>query len=129
MPSWSRIDRRTAGARDAIRWRDETVAALGGEDHVSPQRAALIDLATRTRCYVDRLDADLLGRESLADSETASLLAVRSRLTYLFSQLVGQIGLERVPKPVPSLAEYLAERQQAAAPDREDDNERDSSAP
>jgi hypothetical protein len=51
------IDRRTAAARDLLAWKADLVSDLGGPDTLSAQQRALIDLAVRTRLFVDSLDA------------------------------------------------------------------------
>ena len=43
------IDRRMAGAREAMAFKHDLVAALGGETTLSPQRRRLVDLATPPR--------------------------------------------------------------------------------
>ena len=50
------IDRRTAAARALLAWQDEVVAALGGEENVSPQKRALVELTCRQKLYIDHLD-------------------------------------------------------------------------
>src|SRR5690349_17712481 len=59
------LDRRTAAARALIAWRDELVADLGGPSMVSAQQRAVIDLATRTKLYLDTLDAWIMEQPTL----------------------------------------------------------------
>ena len=54
------IDRRTVAARALLAWQDEVLAALGGEENVSPQKRALVEVACRTKLYLDHLDAYIL---------------------------------------------------------------------
>ena len=54
------IDKRTAAAQALIAWRSELLTDLGGEEIVSAQQLALVEMATRTRLYVDSLDAWLI---------------------------------------------------------------------
>jgi hypothetical protein len=51
------IDRRTAAARKLIRWREDLIGAKGGPGAISPQIDALIDMAVRTRLYLESIDA------------------------------------------------------------------------
>jgi len=51
------IDMRTAAAQALLAWRRELIADLGGEQVISAQQRVLIELAARTRLYVDSLDA------------------------------------------------------------------------
>src|SRR4029453_12505275 len=59
------IDMRTVAAREMLTFRDELVAALGGDPELSPQRRKLIDLAARTSLYLDHLDAWLTEQKTL----------------------------------------------------------------
>ena len=61
------IDRRTAAARALLAWWDELIADLGGPSVLSAQQRALVELATRTKLYVDSLDAWLMEQRSFSD--------------------------------------------------------------
>src|SRR5262249_27023 len=50
------IDRRTVGAREAMAFRSELIAALGGEPALSPQRRRLVDMAARAALLLDHVD-------------------------------------------------------------------------
>ena len=105
------IDKRTAAAQALIAWRSELLTDLGGEENVSAQRLALVDLATRTRLYVDSLDAWLMEQPSLVNRRKKAVLPVlreRQQLVDSLARILGQLGLERRAKPVPALSEYLA---------------------
>jgi hypothetical protein len=113
LRSLSQIDRRTAAARHLVAWREELVAALGDP---SPQKLALIELCTRARAVLDHVDQFLLEQPSLIDRREKKLRPIvlqRTALADHLARLLAQIGLERVPKPVPSLAEYLAQSDSA----------------
>ena len=56
------LDRRSVAARGLLEWRAELIAVLGGEDVVTPQQEALVELVTRTRLYVDHLDPFLMAQ-------------------------------------------------------------------
>ena len=61
------IDRRTAAARDLLAWKADLENDLGGQDNLSAQQRGLIDLAVRTRLYVDSLDAYIMEQPSLVN--------------------------------------------------------------
>jgi hypothetical protein len=110
---WGRIDKRTAAGQELIRWRKELFEDLGGEESVSTQRKALVDLICRTRLFLDSIDAWLLAQPRLTLRHKRALLpAVRERqqLVDSLARLLGQLGLERVPKKVPTLQEYIASK-------------------
>jgi hypothetical protein len=108
------IDKRTAAGQALIAWRQELLSDLGGEDSVTAQRRALVDMAVRTRLYVDHLDAFLMEQRSLVNRRRKSVLPVlreRQSLVDSLSRLLAALGLERQQRPVKSLAEYIAERE------------------
>jgi len=107
------IDKRTAAARALLAWRDELLAALGGDDRVSPQERTLVDLAVRTRLYVESIDAWIMQQPSLVLSRKRSVLPVlkeRQALADSLARLLGQLGLQRRAREVPTLKEYLDTR-------------------
>ena len=69
------IDQRTAEARSLLDWRQDLLADLGGAGAVTAAQRALVDLAARTRLYVDHLDAYLL-------EQTGGLVNKRRRSVY-----------------------------------------------
>jgi hypothetical protein len=106
----SGIDKRTAAARALLRWRAELLTDLGGEENISAQKMALVDLAARTRILIDHADAFLLEQPSIVNRRRKALLPIvtqRQTLCDSLARLLNQLGLERIPKPVPSLAEYI----------------------
>lgn len=105
------IDRRTAAARALLTWRDDLVEALAGEDAVSPQQRALVDLAARTKLYVDAVDDWIVEQPSLVLTRKRSILPVvreRQALADSLARLLSQLGLDRRAKEVPTLSTYLA---------------------
>ena len=104
------LDGRTKAARELLRWRAELVADLGGEETISTQQQAVVDLAVRTKLLLDSVDAWLLQQPSLVNKRKKALLPVvsqRQALADALSRYMGQLGLERKAKPVPSLTAYL----------------------
>jgi hypothetical protein len=108
------IDRRTVAAQSLLRWRGELIRDLGGIEGISAQRMALVELATRTRALLDHADAYLLAQPSIINRRRKALLPIvqqRQQLADSLARLLGQLGLERVPKPIKSLQEHIAERE------------------
>jgi len=107
------IDKRTAAAQALLAWRRELVADLGGEEAVSAQQRALVELAVRTRLYVDSLDAWIMEQPSLVNARKRSVhpvLLQRQQLADALARYMTQLGLERKAKDVRDLRTYLAER-------------------
>ena len=73
------IDMRTAAAQALVAWRRELLSDLGGEESVSAQQMALVDMAVRTRLYVDSLDAWIMEQESLVNRKRKSVLPGRQQ--------------------------------------------------
>jgi hypothetical protein len=112
----SAIDGRTAAAQSLFAWKEELLRDLGGEESISAQRMALIEMATRARLFLDHLDAFLLSQSSLINRRSKRMIPAlreRQQLADGLARLLGQLGLERVPKRVPELAEYIREFDEA----------------
>jgi hypothetical protein len=95
------VDMRTSAARSLMQWRSALIRDLGGEESLSAQKMALVEAVTRTRLFVDHLDAFLLSQASLINKKKKSVLpAVRERqsLVDLMARLLGQLGLDRVAR-------------------------------
>ena len=112
------IDRRTAGAREVMAFRREVASALGGEDHLSPQRRKLIDMAARAALFLDHLDGWLTQQTSLVNHRTRSVLPAlvqRQSLADHLARLLDKLGLDRVPQRVQTLDDLAQdiERQKA----------------
>jgi hypothetical protein len=117
----SAVDRRTVAARWLLDWRRDLVTDLGGEAAVTTQQMALVDIATRTKLYIDHLDAFLMEQHSLVNGKRKAVLpALRERqsLADSLARILGQLGLERRQAPAKTLEQYLAERAEARTPER-----------
>jgi hypothetical protein len=107
------VDKRSAAARALLEWRAELVDALGGEEGISPQRMALIEMATRTRLLVEHCDSYLMVQKTLINRRKKGVYPIvrdRTALVEALARLLKELGLNRVERPVPSLQEYLAAR-------------------
>jgi hypothetical protein len=51
------VDQRSQAYRQVKAWRAEIVRDLGGPDALSAQRMTLLDLACKTRLFLDHLDS------------------------------------------------------------------------
>lgn len=68
------IDMRTVAARQMVTFRDDLVAALGGENDLSPQRRKLVEMTARVALFLDHLDGWLAEQKSLVNHRTRSVL-------------------------------------------------------
>jgi len=95
---------------EALRaWRTDLIDALGGDDVVSPQERALVELATRTHLMVESVDRFILGMPSLVNKSKRSIFAVvreRQALADALARYLSLLGLERRAKPAPTLDDW-----------------------
>ena len=119
------LDGRTTAAQGLLEWRRDLIADLGGDAVISAQQRALVEVATRTRLYVDHLDVFLMQQPSLVHTKHKAVLPVlkeRQALADSLARLLGQLGLERHQGPPKSLAEIhhreIRERSDGAAAPR-----------
>jgi len=118
----SAISRRTAAGKALFRWKQDLEAALGGRENISPQKAALVDAIARTQLYVAHVDNFIMEQPSLVNRRRKAIVPIlreRQVLVDSLARLLNQIGLERVPVRIPSLAEYL-EKKEASRGDAND---------
>jgi hypothetical protein len=109
------VDMRSAAAQALFAWRGELLAALGGKEHVSPQKAALIETCVRTRLFIDHVDAFLLEQHSLINRKKKSILPIlreRTQLCDSLTKTLCHLGLERV-EVVPSIDDYWEKKRAA----------------
>lgn len=109
----SLLDESTAVGRELARWRTALVEDLGGEENISTQESALVDLAVRDRLLLESVDAWLLAQPKLVNGRKLALYpALRERMTIAegYARRLQALGLRRREKPGPTLHEYLAER-------------------
>jgi hypothetical protein len=107
------IDRRTSLGKHLAAWRADLVTDLGGEEALSTQQRALVDVIVRQKLLLESVDAWLLVQPTLVNSRKRTLLPVvreRQGLADSLARYLVQLGLERRAKPVPSLDDYLRQR-------------------
>jgi len=105
------VDRRGAPAKALFAWQNELVRDLGGAD-ISTQKKTLVEMATRTRLYIDHVDAFLLTQPSLINKRKRAIIPIlreRQQLVDSLARLLSQLGLEREAKRIPTLEEHLAQ--------------------
>jgi hypothetical protein len=105
------IDRRTQRGRALMRWRSEVLRDLGGEEAVSAQKKAVLDLAVKTKLLLDSVDVWLLQQPSLVNARKRCLFPIalqRQQLADALARYMTQLGLGRKAKRIPMLNEYLA---------------------
>ncbi len=112
----SAIDRRTAAAQHLLGWRRELLEDLGGEAVVSAAQLALVEVATRTRLFLDHVDALLLARPTLVirGRRLLPLVEQRQRLADGLLRTLQALGLEKRKAPVPSLEAWVASARPAS---------------
>jgi hypothetical protein len=92
------IDKRTATGKALAKWRADLTADLGGDDAISTQRVALIDLAVKSKLLLDSIDTWLLTRPTLVNVPKRSLIPIvlqRQTLADGLARYLTQLGLER----------------------------------
>jgi hypothetical protein len=102
---------RTALGRALREWRSSLIEDLGGENAVTTQQLAVVDLAVRTKLLVDSVDAYVLAMESPVNKRSRCLYPVVKERQALVSQLqslLRDLGLERRVKQALDLNTYLA---------------------
>jgi hypothetical protein len=113
------IDQRTVAARHLLDWRRDLLDDLGGDPAISAAQRTLVDVAIRTRLYLDHVDAFLMEQPTLVVRRKRNrhhlmpLVEQRLRLADSLARVLGQLGLERRQKPPIDLTQYLSQRRPA----------------
>ena len=105
------IDGRTSLGKSLAQWRTDLINDLGGQDAVTTQQLALVELAVTTKLLVDSASAWLLSQPSLVNARKRSLLPAvleRQRLADALARYLVLLGLKRRQAPLPSLDAYLS---------------------
>jgi hypothetical protein len=115
------IDGRSKVGRALAEWSSAIVQDLGGEEAISAQQMALLELAVRTKLLLDGLDAWLLGqgREPIDKKKRRLWPIVRERmaLSDSLSRYLQALGLERRTPPPEDLTTYLDSKHDETAGD------------
>jgi len=105
------LDGRSRVAQALDELRTALVNDLGGPEAISKQQDIVIGLALRTHLLLESLDAFIFTMSSPVNKRKRSLYPVvreRQHLADSLAKYMAQLGLAKRPKPVPTLAEYLA---------------------
>ena len=106
-------------------WEADLVADLGGEEAVSAQERAVVELAVKTHLLLESVDRWLLEQPSLVNKSRRQLFPVvlqRQQLADALARYMTALGLKRRSKPVPALGDYLKTRYgQEGAPETAQD--------
>jgi hypothetical protein len=109
-----RLDMRFRTGKALVRWRLELVQDLGGEDNISTQQAALIELCVRSKLMVDTIDSWILSQDSLVNKSKRAVIPVvvqRQQLADGLARYLSMLGLERKVK-TKTLDEILDESEE-----------------
>jgi len=112
------IDRRTSLGKHLAAWRADLLADLGGEEALSTQQRALVDILVRQKLLLESVDSWLLVQRTLVNSRKRTLFPVvreRQALADSLARYLAQLGLERRARPVPNLDDYLRQRRPRSA--------------
>jgi hypothetical protein len=105
-------------AGEALRqWRAALVADLGGEEATSAMQRAVLDMAAKTYLFLESVDRFLLTQESLVNKSRRQLFPVvlqRQQLADALARYMGQLGLARRARELPTLASYIARKDDLA---------------
>jgi hypothetical protein len=114
----SAIDGRTSLAKALDETRRELVASLGGPDALSKQQEVLVGIVVRSYFLLESLDAYILRMDSPVNRRKRCVYPVireRAQLADSLLRHLTALGLERKPRPVKSLSEYLAAKEAGKA--------------
>jgi len=104
------LDTRTAGAQALLAWRSELINDLGGEKAISAQARAIVEIATRTRLFLDHVDAWLMEQPSLVFIKKKTVhpvLLQRQQFADALARYLDQLGLDKRHPPAPDLRDFL----------------------
>jgi len=91
------LDARTAVAKDLIAWRRNLIGDLGGESNVTTAERTLIESATRTKLFLDHIDAFLISQKTLVrrNKGLSPVLKERGRIEAALTKTLVTLGLSR----------------------------------
>lgn len=99
------LDSRTRACKHALGLRDGILNDLGGETETSCAQQELAQRASVLGAMLEDAEARYLRGEPVEPGEYCTLANAQRRL-------LSDLGLERRPRPVPTLKEYFAQRAQ-----------------
>lgn len=105
------VDKRTHEARAVLDWRRQLIDDLGGEAGLSAARKALVEVAARSKLYLDHIDAVLVARRSLLTHRRARVLPLvdqRRKFADSLTKTLVALGVGRQAAPALDLARQIA---------------------
>jgi hypothetical protein len=108
------VDRRTRIGKALNAWRRDLIADLGGIDQLSKQEQAILEEAVLTKLILSSINVWLLEQKTLVNGRTRGVLPVvlhRNQLVTTLKVLLDSLGLKRRQRTIPSLGEYLAQKE------------------
>jgi hypothetical protein len=105
------IDGRYRVSRAMAQWRKDLIADLGGEENISVQQRALVEMAATSKLLLGSVDAWILSQPTLFTRQKTLLPVVLQRqvLANGLMQCLKELGLKRTIPPPKSLADLMAE--------------------
>jgi hypothetical protein len=113
------ISGRTWLGRTMRDWKLDLMIDLGGEQGLSTQERALVDVTVRTKVLLDQVDMWLLSQPRLISRRKGlnPIVLQRGALLASLRGLLSDLGIKRRARDVESLADYLTRREhERAAP-------------
>jgi hypothetical protein len=110
------IDARTYNGRLVHSFTRQLIADQGGEENLSAARRALVEAAGVDFYLLLVVDAYLVGLDSLVNRKRRQLYPVvlqRRQIADGLAARLSLLGIERRARELPSLQEYLREKEQA----------------
>ena len=111
---FAKVDKRTRTGRALAERRHQIFEDLGGKESLSQIQLDLVERYMRLCVLIDSLDAWLFKQPSIVNKRRRALIPIvkeRAQLDDSALRLAQALGLKRQPKPVPSLQEYLASKE------------------
>ncbi len=105
VPLSDMLDRRTVLGQRVQALEESFHTALGGD--LSPQRQLLVQQVIRVLILIDSYDGALFQGLDPRDEGARKFVADLNKQRWLLAQLLGQLGLDRMPKPVKSARDIL----------------------
>ena len=96
------IDRRYRVGRALAQWRRDLIPDLGGDENISTQQRALIELASTSKLLLGSIDAWILSQPTLFTRNKTLLPVIRERQMIAdgLARYLSQLGLERRSKQI-----------------------------
>jgi len=108
------IDGRSTVGRELAAWRRSYITDLGGDDAIGTAQRTLVERASMTHMLICSIDAWIAAQPTIVSRRKRALYPIilqRQSLLDSLARLLSMLGLERKPKPIQSLQEYLSSKE------------------